>query len=94
MAPVGAQGSSSTTVPPTNGAPTTTAPRTSTTVARASTIEQQLREAYDEASAAEAVTLDQYRASLEKTEALDAQIAEIDAALKTVEGFLGEKRAG
>lgn len=84
MAPVGAQGSSPTTVPP-----TTTAPPTSTTVARASTIEQQLREAYDEASSAEAATLDQYRASLEKTQTLDAQIAEIDAALQTVEGFLG-----
>lgn len=57
------------------GAPTTT---TTTPVAKASTIEQQLREAYDEASGAEAAALDVYKASLAKTEALDAQIAEIE----------------
>lgn len=83
--PVAAQtGASSTGA--SGAAPTTT---TTTPVAKASTIEQQLREAYDEASGAEAAALDVYKASLAKTEALDAQIAEIDNALRTVEGYLG-----
>lgn len=64
--------------------PTTTGPP-----AKASTIEQQLREAYDEASAAESATLDVYKASLTKTQELDAQVADIDNALRTIEGYLG-----
>lgn len=82
--PVAAQTGSSSTGAAGAGAPTTTTP-----VAKASTIEQQLREAYDEASGAEAAALDVYKVSLARTEALDAQIAEIDDALRTVEGYLG-----
>ena len=80
IVPVGAQG---------QGAP----PSPPTTAPKASTIEQQLRGAYDDAAAEEAVTLDAYRASLERTGALDAQIREIDAAITTVAGFLEAGKA-
>lgn len=63
-------------------------PTTTTPTARASSIEQQLREAYDDASAAEAGTLDAYKASVVKTDELDTQIAEIDNALRTIDGYL------
>jgi murein DD-endopeptidase MepM/ murein hydrolase activator NlpD len=74
VAPAAAQSSGA----PDTGAsvPTTTAPR-----ARASTIEEQLRVAYDEAAAEERAALDVYKASLEKTQQLDEQITALDADL-------------
>ena len=82
--PVGAQGA---------GGPTTTTSPPSTTVPKASTVEQRLREAFDEASADEAVTLEVYRSSLDKTAQLDVQITEIDAAVLVVAGNLDASRA-
>ena len=77
VVPVGAQGS---------GVPALEPP--TTTVAKVSTVEQRLREAYDDASADEAASLDAYQVSLDKTAAIDAQIAEIDAAVRVVAGYL------
>ncbi len=73
--------------------PTTTIPVVDAPPAKASTIEQQLREAYDDASAEEAVTLDAYTASVEKTDAIDAQIAELNNAITTVAGYLDAAKA-
>ena len=70
------------------GAPTTTAVPNKPTSTKASSIEAQLREAYDDASAAEATTLDAYKASLQKTAAFDTQLVEFDAAVATVDGYL------
>ena len=82
MVPVGAQGS---------GAPPLDPPTTA--VAKVSTVEQRLREAYDDASADEAASLDAYQASLDKTTAIDTQIAEIDVAVRVVAGYLEVSRS-
>jgi murein DD-endopeptidase MepM/ murein hydrolase activator NlpD len=58
------------------------APPTSTAPGRASTIEEQLRVAYDEAVAEELATLDLYKASLEKIQQFDEQIGALDAELE------------
>ena len=80
VAPVDAQ---------TSSAPTTSIPvQVTQAPPKASTIEQQLREAYDDASAEEAVTLDAYTASVQRTQATEAQIIEIDNAVALVTGYL------
>ncbi len=73
----------------TSSAPTTSIPVQVTEVPpKASTIEQQLREAYDDASAEEAVTLDAYTASVQRTQATEAQIVEIENAIALVTSYL------
>jgi hypothetical protein len=71
-------------------AQTATPPPTTTTAPseKLSSVEQQLRDAYDDASAQEAATLDAYKASLEKTAQIEAQLAELDSAIATVSGYL------
>ena len=64
------------------------AKRAEASPAKQPTLEEQLRHVYDEAVAEEAVTLDAYRASVERTEALDGEIVELNAAIETVSGYL------
>ena len=77
----------------TQSAPTTTSVPPKPTSTNASSIEAQLHEAYDDASAAEAATLDVYKASLQKTDEFDAQLVAFDAAIATVDGYLVAAKA-
>lgn len=72
--------------------PPTTAPPPTTSRPRAASIEEQLRDAYDDAVAEEREALDVYKVSLEKTQYLDERIVALDAELVRVTAELESAR--